>query len=111
MMRYVVRIGLLCFLALVGCQQGSIISLDHDSNPIAAFNVDPAQALSGSVLTFDASASTGNIQSYDWNFGDGTTGSGKIVTHQYGSHGSYMAVLQVTDSHSSKATAGKQVVG
>ena len=40
----------------------------------------------------------GNITAYDWHFGDGVTGTGKIITHQYASADSYSVVLTVTDS-------------
>lgn len=44
----------------------------------------------GEVVTFDASGSydlDGSILSYDWAFGDGTTGVGRIATHAYSSKG------------------------
>jgi len=39
----------------------------------------------------------GMIMSYDWNFGDGYTGSGMTITHTYNSAGTYIAQLTVTD--------------
>lgn len=53
--------------------------------------------------TFDASASydpDGTVVSWSWDFGDGGTGSGKIVTHTYSSAGSYLVNLTVTDGDS-----------
>lgn len=43
----------------------------------------------GGTMSFDASASSDNVgvTSYEWNFGDGTTGTGKIATHLYANHG------------------------
>jgi hypothetical protein len=54
----------------------------------------------GSNVTFDASNSTdaSGIISYDWNFGDGTNGTGKTVTHTYSASGTYLATLSVHDA-------------
>ena len=50
------------------------------------------------TITFNASNTTvGKIECYDWDFGDGATGSGKIVTHSYSSAGNYTVKLIVTD--------------
>jgi PKD repeat protein len=50
-------------------------------------------------VLFDASASSGNggISSYEWNFGDGTTGQGVTVSHTYQQAGTYMVFLKITD--------------
>jgi len=37
----------------------------------------------GDTVYFDASESTGDIVSYEWDFGDGTTGRGKTISHTY----------------------------
>lgn len=49
-------------------------------------------------VTFDATASTGNIISYEWMFGDGESSSESIITHTYTSAGNYDVVLKVTDN-------------
>ncbi|MGH2628271.1 MAG: PKD domain-containing protein [Anaerolineales bacterium] len=66
--------------------------------PFADFTV----SCSGRTCTFNASSSTDNAPipttGYWWDFGDGTTGSGKIVSHTY-SYGTFFWVhLVVKDS-------------
>ena len=62
-------------------------------------------------ITFDASKSTddGEIVSYDWNFGDGTAATEKIVKHRYIWPGTYNVVLTVTDNDGGKASYTQQV--
>jgi surface protein len=58
-------------------------------------------------VDFDASASSdpgGFIASYSWDFGDGTTGSGPNVSHQYSSEGQYRVTLTVTNDRGVRAT-------
>jgi PKD repeat protein len=47
------------------------------------------------TIQFDASDSSGQIDTYNWNFGDGQTGTGQVVTHTYTSPGTYQATLTV----------------
>jgi PKD repeat protein len=42
------------------------------------------------------------IASEAWDFGDGTTGSGREVDHTYSAPGTYTVVLTVTDKHGLK---------
>ena len=52
-------------------------------------------------ITFDASASSspnGAIVSYEWDFGDGETATGPVVTHTFEEKGVYEVTLMVTDS-------------
>jgi DNA-binding beta-propeller fold protein YncE len=75
-----------------------VLVLPHQG-PMASFTATPGAA--GSA-TFDGSGSSdpdGTIARYEWNFGDGTSGSstGPVATHTYASAGTYTATLTVTD--------------
>ncbi|HUT37670.1 MAG TPA: PKD domain-containing protein [Planctomycetota bacterium] len=76
--------------------------------PKAAAAASPTMGLAPLTVAFDGSASSdadGQIVSYQWAFGDGTTGSGATVQHTYLSGGTYTAVLTVTDNRGAKAAA------
>ncbi|WP_250988129.1 PKD domain-containing protein [Methanoculleus oceani] len=53
-----------------------------------------------------------NVQTWAWDFGDGTTGSGQDVTHDYTSEGTYTVTLVVTldDGNTCQATSQAFVV-
>ena len=68
-----------------------------NSPPVASFNF----SCRGLRCIFDGSASTdsdGTVTNYVWNFGDGATGSGAMVTHSYAGPGTYTVTLTVTDN-------------
>lgn len=68
--------------------------------PIARFTHTPEQPHVSETVMFDASASSGDIISYKWNFGDGSpevTESDPITTHAYQAVGNYTVILTVTD--------------
>lgn len=80
--------------------------------PVAAFDYNPKPVIVSVLTTFDASASTdpdGTIVSYLWKFGDSGTSSGKIVTHAYGSPGTYQVNLTVIDNDGLTDTELKDV--
>ncbi len=68
--------------------------------PSAAFAATPLVGEAPLTVSFDASASTdpnGDALSYAWTFGDGSQGSGAVVSHTYASPGTYPAKLTVSD--------------
>jgi hypothetical protein len=60
-----------------------------------------AFSCSALMCSFDANGSSdtdGTIQSYTWNFGDGTSSSGIITAHSYAQSAAYLVTLMVTDN-------------
>lgn len=77
------------------------IQVGENRFPVASFTVNPPSGGTDTTFSFDASASSdpdGSISAYDWDFGDGTTGTGRIVTHTFTALGSFRVVLKVTDN-------------
>ena len=67
----------------------------------------PYTGTAGIALTFDGSGSSdsdGSIVSYDWDFGDGATGTGVSPNHTYATGGTYIVWLTVTDDGGATGT-------
>ena len=64
------------------------------------------------AFDFDASSSSddGSITSYDWDFGDGNTGSGVTVSHTYATDGTYDVTLTVIDNEGASSSTVESVV-
>jgi len=80
--------------------------------PVADFTYAPAEPHVGEEVTFDASPSydpDSRITSYDWDFGDGSTGSGKETSHIYSSEGGYTVTLKVTDDKGATGSTSKTI--
>ncbi len=63
--------------------------------PIAALVASPTEGMAPLSVQFDATDSSGQINSYNWTFGDGETGTGLTPTHIYQDAGTYVASLVV----------------
>ena len=90
------------------------VTADAD-NPVASFTTlvkenvnDPGSELNAtnviedfSTVVFNASDSsdvTSSVSSYSWDFGDGNTDTGKIVSHAFATPGNFDVVLTVADA-------------
>ena len=80
--------------------------------PIAYFSPSAESTFESEKITFDASISYdpfGQIASYEWDFGDGSEGSGKIATHSYSLAGNYEVTLTVTGALGAAANISKPI--
>ena len=75
----------------------SIVDINLSPEADFTYSTGPSDEL---LINFDASMSSdpdGTIVSYDWDFGDGNTGTGKQTAHTFPSSGSFDIRLSVTD--------------
>jgi PKD repeat protein len=95
-----------------------IITVNEAEAPTAVINVTPGNTgIAPFKVYFDAYESHADpacgfgceIVSYEWDFGDGDTGTGVTLNHTYSNIGTYMVVLTVTDSNGKKGYANVEV--
>ena len=95
--------------------QIALLGTSNSTEPTAAFTVTPAAPELNQVATFDATTSTDEGRqcldacTYQWNFDDGATAAGRIVTHAFTVARSYNVALTVTDSAGLVVTLRKLV--
>jgi PKD repeat protein len=79
------------------------------SFPSPIFTFSPSAPLPGQTVFFNAAGSTPGvghrIVSYQWTFGDGTSGSGVNVSHAYAAIGTYLVQLTVSDEAGQSTTS------
>jgi PKD repeat protein len=94
------------------------VVLPPASSPTAQFTISPIPVNFNVASTFDASSSSPGsgasaITSYAWNFGDGSTGTGKVVSHTYTQStspgNSYNVTLTVANDRGLTATTTQAV--
>jgi len=97
----------------IGEGWGDIENFTTSANqqPVAII-VAPGSADKKTDITFDGSTSydpDGYIVEYLWDFGDGETGNGSVVTHQYQVSGTYSVALQVEDDDGDTGSTVHQI--
>ena len=84
-----------------------------DEAPSASFTISPNPGKTGSLVGFSGGASSdsdGTIESYSWDFGDGSKlGNGATPTHEYATLGTYEVKLTVTDNGGRTGTVSRSV--
>jgi hypothetical protein len=99
---YVLRVQLIDIAQQVWTD---IVSVHVNAQPVANAVVTPTGTLF--QVHYDATSSfdpDGSIASYDWDFGDGTRGSGAVIDHQFPGAGAYGVALTVTDQQGGAST-------
>ncbi len=81
--------------------------------PAADFSFTPTSPQAFSSVRFDASASTGGLGStltgFSWDFGDNTSATGVVATHEFDAPGTYQVRLTVTNSSGLSSQVVKSV--
>lgn len=105
------RIQVVVRNGLAGQSRITEIQAFHANKPPTVSIPGTYQAAPGATIQFASTAadSDGSIQSYAWDFGDSTSGTGANPTHAYATAGSYTVSLTVTDDGGLTATATKTV--
>jgi len=75
--------------------QTLVFAGDVPISSLIATNSSPT--LLGQATTLTATAIGSNV-AYQWNFGDGASGTGGVMTHTYGAVGAYLAVVTATNT-------------
>ena len=89
-----------------------VVGAEEQIPPVAIIAAAPMELIEGETVSFGASESSdenGEIVSYDWDFGDGSAGTGVNVEHTYARSGQYTTTLTVTDNDGLSATNGVSI--
>jgi PKD repeat protein len=91
------------------------VILPPNGAPVPIFAVTPTPVTAFTAATFDASGTTdegvgcGARCTYSWDFGDGGSASGIVVSHEYRAPGSYAVRLTVTDDRNRTASTTQTI--
>ena len=80
------------------------VTVPPDTGPIAEFTGTPRTGVEPLEVDFsfvDLRGGSVTYTSWDWDFGDGTTGTGESVSHTYPDAGTYDVTLTVSDATTS----------
>ena len=87
---------------IYGCADTAEFKFKIYDNPVASFSIaDTFDCVKGNEFDFQSTSTTtyGNLNTYDWNFGDNSTaGSGSSTKYSYSDSGTYTVRLIVTNS-------------
>lgn len=90
------------------------ITVGQGAPPAGTFTFSPAAPAINETVFFNASSVTAaagrRIVSYEWNFGNGRTGTGVTTSTSYNAVGSFNVTVTVTDDAGTKTTIGPQSV-
>jgi|GEM_PF-4025529 len=88
------------------------VTVSTQSPPVASFTATPSSGDAPLFVYFDASGSDdpdGTIVSYEWDFGDGGSGSGITASHEFNTPDTFAVILTVTDNNDATDTTTETV--
>jgi gliding motility-associated-like protein len=91
--------------SFAGCQGSVTLNLDVKPKPTAAFTMTPNPAVVLENVDFTDNSIGSNIDSWYWNFGDGTGDNQQNTTHNFKNGGYNEITLIITDEFECQDTA------
>lgn len=91
------------------------VIIPPNGTPIPAFVITPTPVTTFTPVTFDASSTRDEGKpclgacSYSWNFGDGSSATGMVVSHEFRTANTFTVRLTVTDDRGQSATLAQAV--
>ena len=103
--------------ATVRAESGSksveiVVTVDENQPPSADFSISPNSVKVGETVFFNGGLSSdldGRVASWEWSFGDGTTGRGEKASHVYARAGTFTVTLKVIDNDGGSDACEKTV--
>src|SRR3954453_21626370 len=86
------------------------VSISGTGSLSASFTYSPTTPQPGQAVTFDATSSSGGPTQYAWDFTDGTTAVGPVVSHTYDTPSTYTVLLTISRSGSTSSVQRAVVV-
>ena len=81
--------------------------------PTAVVNVDVERGTAPLTVRFDGSGSSdadNDELTYAWDFGDGTTGQGRVIVHTFDQVGTFFARLTVEDGNGGRGSRTQRII-
>lgn len=94
----------------------ALLGVSNTELPTPAFDILPLAPEVNQSVRFDASGTRDEQQlcldacTYHWDFGDGSTTSGRIVNHTFTAARTYTVILTVTDAAGTTASIARSIV-
>jgi len=76
---------------------------------VSRFTFSPTNPTINQDVSFNGSSSTVNNGTFNWDFGDGQTGTGVTTTHRYNRGGTFTVTLSVTSDSRATSTSSRTI--
>lgn len=93
-----------------GCSATIFSAVALNPNPVAAFTAPATCSGTNTSFTDQSTVSSGTVQTYSWDFGDGYSSSLRNPVHAYQAAGTYNVVLSIASASGCPATMSHLVV-
>ena len=90
----------------------TVLSVINNKAPKAQFSVFPPVGSRATEFELDGGGSSdtdGNVQSWRWDFADGSSANGRKVKHKFSTIGSFNVSLVVTDNDNATSFASREI--